>query len=131
MRALPRTPGCSLKYCLLNQCSPLYFVASCQDLLSRKRAKLLSYKGEESKFLNSGQFRRTFAGHVRHICTQPQVRACAEVGMFCPYHHLHAGMTVASNYWREPALPRKWKKKKKKTQRGHRLPKDRKNIKCT
>lgn len=68
VRALPHTPGCSLKYCLLNQCSPLHFVASCQDLLPRKRANFLAMM-ERNETFETPVGPHTFAGHVRHICT--------------------------------------------------------------
>lgn len=63
VRALPRTPGCSLKYCLLNQCSPLHFVASCQDLLSRRRANSLATM-ERNQTFETPVGPHTFAGHV-------------------------------------------------------------------
>lgn len=68
VRGLPRTPGCSLKYCLLNQCSPLHFVTSCQDLLSRKRANSLATM-ESNRTFETPVGPHTSAGHVRHIST--------------------------------------------------------------
>lgn len=67
VRALPRTPGCSLKYCLLNQCSPRHFVASCRDLLSRKRTNSRATM-ERNQTFETPVAPHTFAGHVRHIC---------------------------------------------------------------
>ena len=122
VRALPRTPGCSLKYRLLNQCSPLHFLASCPDLLSRKSANSLA-KTESSQTFETPV--GTHAAHARHFCTRfmPKLRLGCFVRIITSMQ-AWLWWVITGGSWRCLVNG-------KKTQCGHRLPKDRKNINCT